>query len=107
VLYGGEPLAGAAAELAAAGFGPVLAHCPLWLARHGEAPPDAPLPWSQWTLWQYTDGALGPEPRTVPGIGPCDRNLFNGTREELLARWPLAFSPPSARPSPSVKEGRR
>jgi lysozyme len=89
MLYGGRLLALAAADLAAAGSGPVLASCPLWLARYGETPPAVPPPWSRWTLWQYTDGADGPEPRTVPGIGPCDRNIFSGTREELLAAWPF------------------
>jgi lysozyme len=86
VLYGGRLLALAVAET----DGAILARCPLWLARYGEAPPDVPPPWQRWTLWQYTDGIEGPEPREVPGIGRCDRNRFNGTREELLAAWPLA-----------------
>jgi lysozyme len=85
VVYGGRLLALAAAET----DGAVLARCPLWLARYGDAPPDAPPPWRRWTLWQYTDGGDGPEPREVPGIGRCDRDRFNGTREELLAAWPF------------------
>jgi lysozyme len=85
VLYGGRLLAHAATET----DGAILARCPLWLARYGEAPPDVPPPWPRWTLWQYTDGADGPAPREVPGIGRCDRDIFNGTREELLMRWPL------------------
>jgi lysozyme len=85
VLYGGRLLARAAAEPDAA----LLALCPLWLARYGETPPDVPPPWSRWTLWQYTDGIDGPEPREVPGIGRCDRDRFNGTCEELLATWPF------------------
>ena len=85
LLYGGRLLALAAAATDSA----ILARCPLWLARYGEVPPDAPPPWTRWTLWQYTDGADGPEPRTAPGIGCCDRDAFNGTREELLAAWPF------------------
>jgi lysozyme len=85
MLYGGCLLALAAAET----DGTILRHCPLWLARYGEAPPDVPQPWRRWTLWQYTDGADGPEPRAVPGIGRCDRDRFNGTGEELRAAWPF------------------
>jgi lysozyme len=92
VLYGGQLLALAAAELAAAELpASVLARCPLWLARYGDTPPDPPPPWRRWTFWQYTDGIDGPEPHTVPGIGPCDRNVFNGTREEVLASWPFGI----------------
>jgi lysozyme len=89
LLYGCKRLAEAVADLAEAGSGSLLGSCPLWLARYGEVPPEVPLPWSRWTLWQYPDGIDGPEPRAVPGIGPCDRDRFNGTRDELLAAWPF------------------
>jgi lysozyme len=38
---------------------PVLANCWFWLAQYG---PTAVVPpnWETWTLWQYTDGAMGP-----------------------------------------------
>lgn len=40
-----------------------------------------PAPWKDWTLWQYS-GNFGTK---VPGVGPdCDRQLFNGTYEDLL-----------------------
>jgi hypothetical protein len=41
----------------------------------------------KWTLWQYTDGGVGPHPHAVDGIGPCDRDMFNGTRKQLKNWW--------------------
>jgi lysozyme len=65
---------------------PVLANCWFWLAQYG---PTAVVPpnWLSWTLWQYTDGAVGPEPHQMPGIGRCDRDRFNGTEAELKQFW--------------------
>jgi len=44
-------------------------------------------PPGKWTLWQYTDGGVGPRPHAVDGIGPCDRDMFNGTRKQLKNWW--------------------
>jgi len=65
---------------------PVLRNCWLWLAQYG---PTAVVPhnWPAWTMWQYTDGAAGPPPYEVPGIGRCDRDMFNGTEAELRQLW--------------------
>jgi lysozyme len=65
---------------------PILAQCFFWLAQYG---PNAAVPpnWSTWTLWQYTDGNLGPQPHTVPGIGACDRDKFNGDLDALQRLW--------------------
>lgn len=65
---------------------PVLANCPFWLAQYG---PTAVVPanWETWTLWQYTDGAAGPEPHDVAGAGLCDRDNFNGDEAGLRALW--------------------
>lgn len=65
---------------------PVLAQCWFWLAQYGPTavvPPD----WPTWTMWQYTDGAFGPEPHKVNGIGRCDRDRFNGTEQQLRQLW--------------------
>jgi lysozyme len=67
----------------------VLSQCPLWYARYNSAPIGVPAIWNNWTLWQYTDGNSGPMPHGVPGFGACDRDTYNGTRAELLARWPF------------------
>ena len=62
-----------------------LARYPLWFARYWspEAPapwPAAPKPWDRVTLWQWSGG------RIIPGIiQATDDDLFDGTREELVA----------------------
>jgi lysozyme len=67
---------------------PVLASCWFWLSQYG---PTAVVPvnWPTWTLWQYTDGANGPDPHDVDGIGYCDRDTFNGDLARLRALWGL------------------
>lgn len=65
---------------------PTLTECPLWLAKWG-IKPTLPIGWRKWTLWQYTDGKNGKKPYSVEGVGPCDRNKFNGTLEELKDFW--------------------
>jgi GH25 family lysozyme M1 (1,4-beta-N-acetylmuramidase) len=64
----------------------VLGECWFWLAQYG---PTAVVPpnWTTWTMWQYTDGALGPEPHSVIGVGRCDRDKFQGTEAELRTLW--------------------
>jgi lysozyme len=73
-------------ELLGTSKDPVLANCWFWLAQYG---PTAVVPvnWPTWTMWQYTDGAMGPEPHTVPGIGRCDRDKFNGSETQLRDLW--------------------
>lgn len=73
-------------QLLGTGTDPILAGCWFWLAQYG---PTAVVPpnWQTWTLWQYTDGAIGPEPHQVPGIGRCDRDKFNGTEQQLTSLW--------------------
>jgi lysozyme len=73
-------------ETLGSGTDPVLANCWLWLAQYGPTPV-IPATWSEWTFWQYTDGANGPPPHSVPGIGLCDRDQFNGTEGELTTLW--------------------
>ncbi len=85
VLYGGRRLREACAGVERS----VLAKCPLWYARFAPEPKGVPPLWPRWTLWQYTDGASGPAPHEVDGVGPCDRDLFNGTEAEFFARWPF------------------
>ncbi len=61
-----------------------LFHCPLWIARYSRSLGRLPRPWTDWTLWQYTDTGR------VPGIlGAVDRNRFTGDRGDLAARWPF------------------
>jgi lysozyme len=64
----------------------VLANCWFWLSEYG---PTAHVPpnWPTWTMWQYTDGAVGPEPHAVAGVGNCDRDQFNGEMAGLSSLW--------------------
>jgi lysozyme len=65
---------------------PLLANCWFWLAQYSRTPVVPPT-WPTWTFWQYTDGNFGHKPHDVPGVGPCDRDTFNGTEENLKKLW--------------------
>lgn len=73
-------------ELLGEAHNAVLAQCWFWLSEYG---PTARVPtnWNTWTMWQYTDGTIGPEPHGVPGIGNCDRDTFNGSEDQLKKLW--------------------
>jgi GH25 family lysozyme M1 (1,4-beta-N-acetylmuramidase) len=74
-------------QLAGQAIDPILSQCFLWIAQYAPIPTNIPPTWPNWTLWQYTDGVAGPPPHTVEGIGPCDRDQFNGTVEQLRQLW--------------------
>ena len=78
-------------QLLGNGKDPVLAQCWLWLPEYGPTP-NVPANWTTWTMWQYTDGNVGPQPHSVNGIGNCDRDMFNGTEDQLRALWQSANS---------------
>lgn len=63
-----------------------LSRCPLWLAEYGSNPV-CPPGWTEWNLWQHTDGQIGSGVVPVPGIGPCDRSRFAGTIVQLGQWW--------------------
>ena len=73
-------------ELLGTNTDPVLAKCWFWLAQYG---PTAVVPhcWSDWTMWQYTDGSIGSTPHIVNGVGRCDREQFNGDEAKLKQLW--------------------
>jgi lysozyme len=73
-------------DLLGTGTDPVLRRCWFWLSQYG---PTAVVPsnWASWTFWQYTDGAVGPQPHVVKGIGRCDRDRFNGDDDLLREFW--------------------
>ena len=84
VVYGGKSLLFGAIGSTQQ---PVLAQCPLWVAQYTSAPAPSSIPsqvWKDWTFWQYT------ETGKVDGIDVnVDRERFNGTAEELAAKWPF------------------
>lgn len=59
-----------------------LARLPLWLGDYESAlAPRVPPPWTDWTLWQYTESAA------VDGVPtPCTRSLATAERLARLAR---------------------
>lgn len=65
---------------------PILVQCWFWLSQYGPTPV-VPANWPTWTMWQYTDGADGPTPHDVAGVGYCDRDTFNGDLAHLHALW--------------------
>jgi|SRR3954471_1706325 lysozyme len=73
-------------QLLGANHDPLLAQCWFWLAQYGPTPV-VPPNWKTWTLWQYTDGAIGEQPHMVNGIGHCDRDKFNGAESQLRKLW--------------------
>jgi len=81
-LYGGAYLK----EQMANANNETLQACWLWWAQYGPAA-SIPSAWQSWTLWQYTDGHHGNPPFTVDGIGACDRDQYQGTADDLQAKW--------------------
>lgn len=80
VLYGGN-------TIKERGNGdPFITARRLWLCQYGS---EAELPegYDRYWLWQYTDGVYGPQPHSVPGIGPCDINHYEGEASRLVAEW--------------------
>ena len=63
-----------------------LGACWLWWAQYGPAAMIPPA-WPDWTLWQYTDGHHGNPPFDIDGVGPCDRDQYQGTADDLQAKW--------------------
>ncbi len=62
---------------------------PLWIAHYTSASrPRIPAGWSDWTFWQYAGRESGEV--HVPGVtGGVDADRFNGSHEELVARFGL------------------
>ncbi len=64
-----------------------LGQCPLWQAFYSSSFGYLSDIWSDWALLQYTDGTLGPEPHSMAGIGPVDRDSFNGSLADVANFW--------------------
>jgi lysozyme len=76
-------------ELLGENQNPTLANCWFWLSEYGSVA-HVPANWPTWTMWQYTDGAVGPGPHSVAGVGNCDRDQFNGEMDGLTRLWGYA-----------------
>ncbi|MBA3385631.1 MAG: glycoside hydrolase family 25 protein [Chthoniobacterales bacterium] len=69
----------------------VLRRCWLWVANY-HSKPRSVLPWSHWTMWQYTgDGVCdlprASFPKNIANIRNAERNMFRGSAAELRAFW--------------------
>jgi lysozyme len=73
-------------QLLGEGQNSTLANCWFWLSEYGSEA-HVPANWPTWTMWQYTDGSVGPEPHSVAGVGNCDRDQFNGEMDGLTKLW--------------------
>jgi len=57
---------------------------PVWAAQYGNDPGSGS--WGRhWWAWQRSDGAVGPEPHTLAGIGVCDVSQLNMVTALALA----------------------
>jgi lysozyme len=65
---------------------PDLAKYHVWWAQYANAP-KLHATWSDFWLWQFSDGIHGPDQHSVDGVGNCDCNTFNGDEDELRASW--------------------
>lgn len=58
----------------------------LWLCQYGSTPV-VQASWTNYWLWQFTDGVSGPEPHSIDGIGPCDINSYLHGVTALESEW--------------------
>lgn len=63
-----------------------LAPYRVWWARYSADPQLHPT-WSNYWLWQYTDGHNGPTPHSVDGAGYCDCDHTAAGEAALRADW--------------------
>jgi GH25 family lysozyme M1 (1,4-beta-N-acetylmuramidase) len=95
IVYGGNRIKDHIHELSAIDRAYLFQH-DLWLCQYGAAY-TLPIGFTSYFLWQFTDGQHGPLPHGVPGVlGLVDLNRFDGTQEELTARWVSATQPQRA-----------
>lgn len=56
---------------------------PVWIAAYGPSCPSLPAGWSNWLMWQYSDGN-----------GKLDHDVFNGSLAQLKAYAGVPSAPP-------------
>jgi lysozyme len=67
---------------------------PLWIAGYGEACPSVPSGWTNWVVWQYSDGS-----------GALDHDVFNGSLATLQTTYGAAPVPPEVDGGKSTSDG--
>jgi lysozyme len=81
---------------------PLFRERALWLAAYVQNPV-VPASWKRWTFWQYTDGKHN-GPVAIPGVPPCDQDLFAGDATQLAALCDPGAVPP-VEPTPVPQPG--
>jgi lysozyme len=79
---------------------------PLWLAGYvPEGNLKIPAAWQQkkWTFWQYSEGVHN-RPKIIPGVKPCDQNLFEGSVSDLDALCANDARVPPPLPDPNLDD---
>ena len=79
---------------------------PLWVAAYGVPTPSVPLPWQQWTFWQYTDAGV------LPGVGMTDLDYLNPGKALSIKHAPVpkhrpAKHKPAKHPSAKHKPAKK
>ena len=59
----------------------------LWIANYGASKPLIPKPWTDWTLWQFTDNGIGKDYGAASAN--IDLNYFNGNEKSFIKRFNL------------------
>lgn len=77
------------------------AYYPLWVAHYGVKKPIVPIPWKDWTFWQYS--AAGDGPKYGAESKGLDMNWFNGGLMQLYDLAGLGeVQPPEDPPDPPL-----
>lgn len=85
----------------------LLMKCFLWIAQYKDSAPSLPVDrnghnlWTDWTFWQYSDGA-NPHPLSTDGAGHVDRDRFNGDDAAMRSLWLGAGVQPAPSTPPVV-----
>ncbi|CAH1400024.1 unnamed protein product [Nezara viridula] len=65
----------------------ILNECKLWIASYtSDDEPRLPSHRDSWVLWQYTNGQVGGIPRSVEGVGYCDRDRKHRYAKAIVKR---------------------
>lgn len=97
VLYSGNR----AKDVLGSSIDPFFGKRRLWLAQYSTTA-KVQASWETYWLWQFTDGQVGPLPHTVPGVGHCDINSYDGPTDKLIAEWATGAPGPVPKPAPQV-----
>jgi lysozyme len=105
ILYGGNTIK----EAVGSNKNDFLSKRRLWLCQYSSTPSWPTQVWPTFDYWQFTDGANGPSPHSINGVGHCDINSYEHSKEQLIAEWATgkaepAPPPPDPTPTPDTQQ---